>query len=159
MKSKRIKIGEVGVDSGQLLVCDPCYIKSEWKTTEDFCGYDTLRDTKTGKLWSYGKVKGATQFPGNYGEPIPECDNLTPNELAESGRWVVVSKPPPSGEFSYNGCCEATLSNESAGQLRFKLGHAGAGVAFSSGYGDGCYPVYATYNKEGRIVKVEIIMS
>ena len=25
------KIGVVGVDSGQLMVCDPCYIDSEWE--------------------------------------------------------------------------------------------------------------------------------
>lgn len=27
MKSKTIKLGVVGVDSGQLLICDPCYIE------------------------------------------------------------------------------------------------------------------------------------
>jgi len=27
----------------------------------------------------------------------------------------------------------------------------------SSGYGDGVYPVYATYNHEGRIVKLEVV--
>jgi len=28
---KKELIGYVGVDSGQLLVCDPCYIGSEWE--------------------------------------------------------------------------------------------------------------------------------
>lgn len=28
---KKIKIGEVGVDSGQLIITDPCYIDSQWK--------------------------------------------------------------------------------------------------------------------------------
>ena len=28
-------IGHVGVDSGQLLLCDPCYIDSQW-VKEDF---------------------------------------------------------------------------------------------------------------------------
>ena len=44
-----------------------------------------------------------------------------------------------------------------AGQLAFDNGIRGAGVAFASGYGDGLYPVFATYF-EGRIAKVEIIM-
>jgi len=35
---------------------------------------------------------------------------------------------------------------------------AEVGVAFSSGYGDGCYPVYAIKNKDGRIVTVVIEM-
>ena len=26
-----VELGVVGVDSGQLLICDPCYIDSEWK--------------------------------------------------------------------------------------------------------------------------------
>ena len=43
------------------------------------------------------------------------------------------------------------------GQLKFKLGHDGAGVVSSAGYGDGLYPVYATFNKEGRIKKIEVV--
>lgn len=35
---KVVKIGEVGVDSGQLMLCDPCYIKSEWSERS----FDTL---------------------------------------------------------------------------------------------------------------------
>lgn len=37
MKNKRSKlelIGHVGVDSGQLMLCDPCYINSEWRKNE-----------------------------------------------------------------------------------------------------------------------------
>ena len=95
------QIGVCGVDSGQILLCDPCYIDSEWKK-EDF------DDKKKSK---------------NY--------------------------------FSYNACCKKTLTKNLAGQLNFKLGHAGAGVVVSSGYGDGVYPVYATY-EDGRIKSVRI---
>ena len=101
---KRELIGEVGVDSGQLLVCDPCYIRSQWKDT------------------NFDKVK------------------------------------EPTGEFSYDGCCQATCSKDSAGQLNYSMGHAGAGVVFSSGYGDGTYPVYAKKNAHGRVVEVIIKM-
>lgn len=55
-------------------------------------------------------------------------------------------------DYSYSGACAATLSENSAGQL----GLASA-VAVSSGYGDGVYPVFATYNDDGRIVKLEVI--
>lgn len=97
------QIGVAAVDSGQLMIADPCYLK-DWTNT-DF-----------------------------------DPDNAK------------------DGEFSYNGACKATLSKQAAGQLNFKMGHAGAGVVFASGYGDGCYPVFATYNDEGRIIKVEIEM-
>jgi hypothetical protein len=41
-------------------------------------------------------------------------------------------------------------------QFNYDLGHAGLGVATSTGYGDGCYPVYATFNDEGRVAKIEV---
>ena len=94
---KRIKIGEVGVDSGQLMIVDPCYIESHWKE-EDF------DDEKKSK------------------------------EL-----------------FSYNAVCKETLGKTCYGQIG-----NGLAVAFSSGYGDGCYPVYAEINEEGRVMKITV---
>jgi hypothetical protein len=35
------------------------------------------------------------------------------------------------------------------------LGH-GTGLAISTGYGDGCYPVDVEYNGEGRVSKVTV---
>jgi hypothetical protein len=87
----------------------------------------------------------------------------TPNEHIRSGDWKRVPVPEKvkvRGRFSYAGVCETTLSEKQSGQLWYKLGHAGAGVAFSSGLGDGVYDVYATYaDVEGwgrRIVSVRI---
>jgi hypothetical protein len=54
-------------------------------------------------------------------------------------------------DYSYSGACAATLSENSAGELGLS-----SAVAVSSGYGDGVYPVYATYNGEGRIVRLEV---
>ena len=97
---KKKCIGSVYVDSGQLMITDPCYL-TRWIN----------------------------------------------NEFVDSK----LEAPPYS--YSYDGACNATLSPNKAGSLE-----NGFGVAFSSGYGDGEYPVFATYNKEGRIVKVEILM-
>jgi len=93
----RKKIGECGVDSGQIMIIDPCYINDEW-------------------------VKGDWSDKGS----------------------------------TYGKCCDITTKKGQAGQLNYKGGHVGLGVVASSGYGDGVYPVYATYNKEGRIMKLEI---
>lgn len=107
MGEKKIKLGVVGVDSGQLVITDPCYIDSEWKHEE----FDDEKEAKE--------------------------------------------------NFSYNACCKKTLKGH-GGQLNFKLGHAGAGVVFSSGFGDGCYEVIATIKDYGdlgkRVSKVEIIL-
>lgn len=110
---KKIQLGVVGVDSGQLIVVDPCYIDSEWKD----------------------------------------------EKLEFEADGTVNAK----NNFSYPAVCQRTLGpqngeeiKENSGQLNYKIGHPGIAVAFPSGYGDGCYPVYGTFNDEGRCVKVEI---
>jgi hypothetical protein len=56
-----------------------------------------------------------------------------------------------AGQYGYLGACGLTL-NEGYGTLG-----NGSGVVFSTGYGDGVYPVYADINEDGRIVKVTIV--
>lgn len=97
-------IGYVGVDSGQLLLCDPCYIDSQWEE-EDFSD-----------------------------------ENLSPKHA-----------------FSYNACSQATLSENGYGQLKYKMGHDGVGVAFRTAFGDGVYPVYAKIDDDGNIKSVEVV--
>jgi hypothetical protein len=74
----------------------------------------------------------------------------------------------PDGHYSYAGACDITLGKKSAGQMYFEGGGAGIAVVASSGYGDGYYPVYATYYNEyedeactkqvdSRIAKLEIV--
>lgn len=54
------------------------------------------------------------------------------------------------GKYSYLGACNATLDKGYG-----ELGMASA-VVFSTGYGDGLYPVYAHINEDGRVAKVVI---
>jgi hypothetical protein len=54
------------------------------------------------------------------------------------------------GEYGYLGACGVTLADDFG-----QLGSADA-VAFSTGYGDGLYPVYVHVNSEGRVSKVVI---
>jgi len=97
MKNTKKIIGYCGVDSGQLLVIDPCYL-SKWKDGEF--------------------------------DPDKQLDN------------------------SYARACELTCGvGNSAGEVQE------GGVVFASGYGDGNYPVIATYNKDGRIISITIKMA
>ena len=91
---KKELIENVPVDSGGLIIVDPCYL-SQWKDGE------------------YGK------------------DN------------------------HYTKACEARDDENNKEFLVADI--AGNAVGFSSGYGDGYYPVYAHTNKEGRIMKIEVI--
>lgn len=158
---KKVKLGVVGVDSGQLMVCDPCYINSEWNSEEEFLDIRRYKDSVTNAVFQY-----RVDFE-NFESSMKEYDGKTPNQLIKDGVWEeqeVPEKIAKIGNFSYAGICETTLqkNEKQGGQLNYKLGHSGAGVAFKSGMGDGLYDVFA-YIEEfpmwgERIVKVEIIL-
>jgi hypothetical protein len=95
-------LGVARVDSGQLMITDPCYILEQWLD-----------------------------------EPFDRVNR------------------PEEFHYSYDGACQATLSKDGFGQLVFGNGHAGAGVVFQSGWGDGYYGVYGEKH-DGRIVRVYV---
>lgn len=133
-------LAEVGVDSGQLLLVDPCYIDSLWKKV----GFEYVRQYRhkhTGEILEYCK-----DFP--HYEAVIERHGKTMNDLNESGDWEPVDQPSTGG-LNYAACCHATLSKADGGQVDL-------GAAFSTGYGDGVYPVFARRNKEGYIMQVMI---
>lgn len=86
-------IGQIPVDSGQIMIVDPCYIRN----------------------WD---------------------DKYEPDA--------------PSDVLGYAGCCSASNNADLAGEV------GGVGVVTGTGYGDGYYPVYATYTAEGRVARVTI---
>lgn len=144
----KVLIGEVAVDSGQLMICDPCYIDSQWEN-EDFEDIRVYKNEHTGKTLTYPK-----DFT-SYEDVLPEYGK-TMNILISEHDWKITESAEPKSGFSYNACAKATLSETGHGELKFKLGHVGAGLAFSTAYGDGLYPVYAKYDKDGVIVSVTI---
>ena len=144
---RKVKIGTAGVDSGQLMVTDPCYFE-DFKTNLSFEDIRKYRNKKTKKVLQYGK-----DF-SNYEETIREY-NKTMNELNASGEWEELPHPHSRDRsYSYRGSCMATL-NGHGGELE-----RGRGVVFSTGIGDGSYPVYAYIGEiDGwgeRVLKVEI---
>ena len=80
------------------------------------------------------------------------------NELIKTGEWEEVPDTKgPVNPFSYNACAKATLSEDGYGELKFNLVYAGAGVAFSTAFGDGMYPVIAHYMDDGTLRSVEVV--
>ena len=67
-------IGYVGVDSGQLLLCDPCYIDSEWEQ-EDFQDIRIYEHKDTND-----KLQYRVDFQ-NYQSPIERYDGKNMNQL------------------------------------------------------------------------------
>ncbi len=143
------RLGVVGVDSGQLLITDPCYIDGQWldEPLEDDRVY---RDTQTGTTVRWGR--DFTRFDETL-EPYGE----SPEALLASGRLVQLPPPPRLVTFpySYNGACQATLGTGHGELMYSDTGAAGAGVSFSTAWGDGFYPVYGEKH-DGRIVRVYV---
>ena len=132
------KVGHIWVDSGQVLIVDPCYL-TDWEN-DDLVQIRGIR--KGDKDYRYGK-----DFQ-SYDDPLKEEGDRTPNELVRQG-WEFYSEYPKSGEFSYSGICHLT-SEKNYGQLDH------GAVGSSTGWGDGIYPVYAKVNSDGRVEKLII---
>jgi hypothetical protein len=98
--------------------------------------------------WLVGRV-GVDAGMVMVGDPC-YLDKFTDHDFDDAK--VEAQKAKGKYEYSYSGACAATLGENSAGEL----GRADA-VAVSSGYGDGVYPVYAHYNHEGRIERLEVV--
>ena len=92
-----ILAGQIGIDNGQAMVGDPCYLE-QWDTNQN-------------------------------------------------DEWNIDGK---EGQYSYHGASATTLASD-YGQLGL-----GTAVVFSTGYGDGLYPVYVQLNNDGRVSKVVI---
>lgn len=169
MKTEVIKIGEVGVDSGQLILLDPSYIEGQYRCFENHPadhGHEIYAHIKDGKLWQfvYGNetmYENVNPFPGTYGDIIPEY-GMCPNDLIKNNLFAKTDIDPrphiEEGEFSYRGICKTTGSENQSGQINHITGIPSGAVAFHSGLGDGCYSVYAEFivlpNWGKRIKKV-----
>lgn len=143
-----VYMGSVGVDSGQLMLTDPCYIDSQW-IHEEFRDTRVYRDRLSGEEFQF-----RVDFQ-RFDENI-EKYGLSPNQLIEDSVWEEIESQNLNSplKYSYDGACRATL-NEGFGELNYQNGNPGAGVVFQSGYGDGFYPVYGERH-DGRIVRVYV---
>lgn len=143
-----VYLGEVGVDSAQLVLTDPRYIDSQWDD-EPFQDVRIYKDTQTGQTFRWGEdFVSYDDLLDPYGK--------SPNDLIDAGRLAEVPDPPAPETFkySYNGACQATLS-KGYGELAYRGGQRGAGVVFSTGWGDGFYSVYGEKH-DGRIMRVYV---
>jgi len=146
-KANEVLIGYVGVDSGQIVLTDPCYLESEWEH-EEF-------DYKEKVIFPDGKDETIIRCSKRWWELIDDINNgkIKLEEIEEK----------PKCNFSYNAVSKKTLNGKGYGQINFKHGNPGLAVAFRSGIGDGLYPVYARIEElphlGKRIMEVRIDMA
>ena len=130
MKDEWVLMGVVGVDSGNLMICDPCYL-NDWEKGE-YRDVRMYKDVNTGKKYQY-RVDFA-----NYESKMPDYDGKTPNTIIREGLWKDITYDAPY-EFSYN---YVTHREGHFKQINYAIGHAGLAVSFTSGLGDGSYEVW-----------------
>jgi hypothetical protein len=148
-------LGFVSVDSGQVVIADPCYIDSHWKREQAGDDRSVFR-----RLYRHRDSGAELQYQrdfGNYQEPIASQGGLTMNELNATGEWDRVPNPRAKG-LSYLSACSATMG-DGDGQLVEPCigglgGHFAIGVASDTGYGDGTYPVIVERAPDGRVARL-----
>ena len=144
-------MGKCGVDSGQLLITDPCYLK-DWKSDE----YEILEEYTLEAVEDCEYSKDGISVTIKKGITFKICSTkgiwFYIVDLINSGKLKTLKTEfmNTSKDYSYNGACSATLSEKQGGELG-----DGTGVAVSTGYGDGTYNVYAK-KENGRVKQVVI---
>ena len=139
METTRKLLGYFGVDSGQVLITDPCYLKAFKNNEMNIDSIYTLKHPD-------GRIE----------KVVGDMSNERWRELIDdinAGKIKTIKQDysKASKDYSYNGCCAVSLGEERGGQI----GKGEDGVCASTGYGDGSYPVYATH-EEGRIKSLYI---
>jgi hypothetical protein len=159
---ERKLIGYVSVDSGQLFITDPCYlVNGGWVDDDDpfvniiglkFWGEakEDVKDFLEQKCKIMTEERGSAYFvPVDNEEEYDTVERIIRGYANTINKTIVVRK---FTDASYDRISDVTLTQD-AGEVL-------SGVAFSSGLGDGSYPVYATFREiKGwgkRITKVEI---
>ena len=143
---ERIYLGKCGVDSGQLMITDPCYV--------DKFDNSEFKDIRRYKHKSNGEVLQLWKDFQSYDYVHPKYKRSM-NTLIDQGIFIKLPHPNADDKnYSYQSACMVTTKSENrGGELA-----SGLGVVFASGYGDCSYSVYGYKNKDDRIIKVEIIM-
>ena len=173
-----VLLGSVCVDSGQLLIVDPAYLK-DWR--DDLQYLDIRRYTdEVGRVYQYKLktfkapkicaqitklpkkfTKGVDEFFGSFEETL--STGKTPNQHLKDDDWKkVVVATGYENSFSYAGACHATLEGDNeAGMLGDKVidpPKSGFGLALATRtmWGDGVYDVLGIKNDDGVIEAIVI---
>lgn len=170
MSNKLIKytrkecLGVVGVDSGKLMVMDPCYmdIATEMTDNDLHCYFWGRNRSEVAEFLTNSgfKVEDGCEN-ANVIHNISPDDKIRISEIINAHHeWFVITNFTED-DFS-NRSFNVTCGKNQGGCIPFPLGHNGLAICFASGLGDGTYEVwahYAIFEKFGeRIAKVEVIL-
>lgn len=162
------KLGEFCVESGELVVSDPCYPpgiwcagkldqvqNGTWKAEVRIIDADDFGE-RVAELYCY-----ADGFPAIREEPVDfkigvdsgqagifDAKHYRSDENAKNWVYQYESSPLVPDDAWYSMCCDVTLATE-AGIIPY-------GVVSSTGFGDGAYPAYIGYDQADKVSWVRI---
>lgn len=144
-------LGEIGVDTGSLIIMDPCYLES--LKLDGLKPSTYYLDAASGKKF-YCKVHGSSEPDAvsfqRFDTPLK--DGETPNEKIRSGKWV--PRNDRISEFSLSGIYNQI--NKFGWGVIQKLG-AGSLFATSTFFGDGTARIYAEIDRKSKRPKRLVI--
>lgn len=162
-------IGELKVEN-EVLVTDPCYEKDIWCSARvsmpkaNYLCYAEKYKGRISSLYMIDENYEGSKILIDECKPIAECgvdsgqlgffipdkyqkkidkkefNKFTKRKFPYSDWKRKYNKEDSDKDSFYRCCCNVTLSKSSAGVIK------DVGCLSSSGYGDGCYNVYYTYN-------------
>ena len=138
-------LGYVGVDSGQLMIVDPCYL-DDW-VDEEYIDNRAVESVETGKVYVFSK---------DFKDYEVELEGKTVNQHISDGSFYNTPDDTPL-TFSYNGVSHGTCGESPYVSIPYALGHEGRAVSFRSGYGDGTYSIEGRI-ENGRVLEIRIKM-
>lgn len=148
------KIGSFKVVSGNINVGDPCYsgdksLKAKNGKWEGFVEYSDEGNWGTRVAVLETRHADCSKFPFVTGEEAVLG--------VDSGQMCVVDESisPKTSEELYDDICKGTLrkcQHTVINDLDDDLG-----VASSTGFGDGCYPLYVAKNNKDEVIAVKVI--
>lgn len=166
--SKFINLGNFQVESGSLMVTDPCYglegIHNEIPNAANgmWMAFAILHDGIVEQLvaFKHGGQVSKRHLANFYvyvdsGQAgiFDTAHYSNDEDVAATESFENVSFRDSTDHSQwYKMCCDRTLGDELAGVIPF-------GIVSSSGYGDGSYCCYYAENEEGQVAAVQIVFA
>ena len=160
---KVVELGKIFFN-GKMQITDPCYSTDVWCTDKvqikqgEYIAKAVIYDCgdwgkRVGELMinhiSCPKKKAGNTIYHSIGVDSGQCGFFDYDEYEKVHPKAFVDEDEESEKW-YNEVSKITLNGDECGLV------GSMGVVSSSGYGDGCYNLYAGYNSKGEIVALRL---
>lgn len=151
IKVREIVVGNLDIPNGKVDITDPCYDRDVWcrinqkqiKPGKYECY--ALKYEKENRIAACGiRIKDYPEYFDDDLEPIGEIG-------VDAGMAGFFPQKPDYDHDAWMSLCENEFNGEYPTICLYK-----DGFCTSSGYGDGCYTVYALKDQQGEIIALEI---